>query len=602
MMTNADVALSLARAGFATFPCSQDKKPLIPAWRENSTTDEGIIQEWWLRQPAALPAIDCGKSNLVVIDLDRHKDGPDGVEAFLKLCEKNNQPLDGLFIVSTMTNGQHVYFRQPNGKAFGNSRGKLPPGIDVRGDGGYVIGVGAETANGARYESGQPLAAIEVPLPKWIAEILRPVEAHLAAIPKTKNIGGEREQAYANAALAGISDQLAAAAPGARNDTLNKAAFRLGTMCVRGWINRSKIETVLAAAAAACGLPQDDGNRSVEKTIASGIKAGERSPHSDLDNRSPQASGKAQAKPLAPIFNAEGLKTMHFEPIKYVVPGYIVEGLTLFAGKPKIGKSWLLLHTAIAVARGGFTLGEVKCAEGDVLYCALEDNLRRLKSRLAKLLGDQPWPRRLDFQCEMPRLTEGGLDYIKSWIEDAEHPRLVIVDTLAMVRTPSARNLSQYEADYAAVKDLRTIASKYNVAVVLVHHLRKQDADDAFDVVSGTLGLTGAPDTILIIKRDTTGNIILYGRGRDLIEIEKAMVFNKETCTWRIAGDAHEIKLTNERTTVIEALREAGEAVGPNTIANATGMKAVNVRRLLSKLVRDGDVQKAGFGKYERKV
>ena len=76
-----------------------------------------------------------------------------------------------------------------------------------------------------------------------------------------------------------------------------------------------------------------------------------------------------------------------FEPIKYVVPGVIVEGLTLFAGKPKIGKSWLLLHAAIAVARGGFTLGDIHCDEGDVLYCALEDNLRRLKSRMAKLLG-----------------------------------------------------------------------------------------------------------------------------------------------------------------------------------------------------------------------
>jgi hypothetical protein len=59
--------------------------------------------------------------------------------------------------------------------------------------------------------------------------------------------------------------------------------------------------------------------------------------------------------------------------------------ITLFAGKPKIGKSWLLLHAAIAVARGGFTLGEIKCPEGDVPYCALEDNLRRLKSRMIKL-------------------------------------------------------------------------------------------------------------------------------------------------------------------------------------------------------------------------
>ena len=80
---------------------------------------------------------------------------------------------------------------------------------------------------------------------------------------------------------------------------------------------------------------------------------------------------------------------MTFEPIKYVVPdAVIVEGLTLFAGKPKIGKSWLMLHAAFAVATGGFTLGEIHCPAGDVLYCAMEDSLRRLQSRLKKLFRD----------------------------------------------------------------------------------------------------------------------------------------------------------------------------------------------------------------------
>jgi AAA domain/CHC2 zinc finger len=94
------------------------------------------------------------------------------------------------------------------------------------------------------------------------------------------------------------------------------------------------------------------------------------------------------------VFNAEGLNQMTFSPIKYVVPGYIVEGLTLFAGKPKIGKSWLLLHAAFAVAEGGLTLGNVQCEQGDVLYAALEDNPRRLQSRMTKLFGTQNWPAR----------------------------------------------------------------------------------------------------------------------------------------------------------------------------------------------------------------
>jgi len=297
--------------------------------------------------------------------------------------------------------------------------------------------------------------------------------------------------------------------------------------------------------------------------------------------------------------NAEDLSAMSFQPIKFVVPGVIVEGLTLLAGKPKIGKSWLLLHAAVAVARGGFTLGDIHCREGDVLYCALEDNPRRLQSRLRKLIGNtEPWPPRLNFLCEMLRLTEGGLATVKGWITAAEHPRLVIIDTLAMVRTPKKRDESNYEADYAAVKDLRELAHKMGVAIVLVHHLRKQDAEDAFDTVSGTLGLTGAPDTILVLKRDTSGNISLHGRGRDVNEIEKAISFNKRSCTWTIMGDAHEVALSNERRTVLQALTEAGEPLGPNTIATVTGMKATNVRRLLIKLLREGEIKKAGYGKY----
>src|SRR5262249_23042571 len=95
-------------------------------------------------------------------------------------------------------------------------------------------------------------------------------------------------------------------------------------------------------------------------------------------------------------FTAKELRDMRFKAIKYVVPGVIVEGLTLLASKPKKGKSWLMMHAAIAVATGGTTLGGIECEEGDVLYCALEDNPRRLQSRATKLLGiSKEWPERL---------------------------------------------------------------------------------------------------------------------------------------------------------------------------------------------------------------
>jgi RecA-family ATPase len=292
---------------------------------------------------------------------------------------------------------------------------------------------------------------------------------------------------------------------------------------------------------------------------------------------------------------------MTFAPIKYVVPGIFVEGLTLLAGKPKVGKSWLLLHAAIAVARGGFTLGDLHCIEGDVLYCALEDNQRRLQARMTKLMGfSQRWPARLFYYCELPRLTEGGLDAIRAWIVSKPNPRLVIIDTLAMVRATRKREETNYESDYMAVLELRALANEFGIAIVLVHHLRKADSDDAYDTVSGTLGLTGAPDSILVLKRDSSGCMVLHGRGRDLIEIEKAMTFDADTCLWRIAGDAAAVRRSHERNAVLDALTDAKEPIGPNDIATATGMRAANVRFLLGKLVKEGLIEKAAYGKYRR--
>jgi predicted transcriptional regulator len=303
------------------------------------------------------------------------------------------------------------------------------------------------------------------------------------------------------------------------------------------------------------------------------------------------------AKPAA-ILNAEKLNRMTFKPIKYVVPSYIVEGLTLFAGKPKVGKSWLLLHAAFAVAEGSFTLGNMQCEQGNVLYCALEDNPRRLQSRLTKLFGTGNWPAKLDLICEMPRLAEGGLDFIKNWIEGAERPRLVVIDTLAMVRMPKRGDQSPYEADYAAVKELRDLALKYGIAIVLVHHLRKAEAEDVFDTISGTLGLSGAPDTVMIIQRSNNGTT-LHAKGRDLIEIEQAIKFDPGTCTWVVLGEAGAIRKSTERSVIVDALQEAGsEPLGPHQIAAHCGMKAVNVRKMLAKLLAEGVIKKATYGKY----
>lgn len=293
---------------------------------------------------------------------------------------------------------------------------------------------------------------------------------------------------------------------------------------------------------------------------------------------------------------ARKLCTMTFTPIRYVVPGYIAEGLTLFAGRPKLGKSWFCLDIALAVASGGACLGDVQCAEGDVLYLALEDNLRRLQSRIFRVWNStsQEPPERLTLVTEWDRGDE-GVAGIRKWIQEALQPRLVIVDVLAMFKAVSKdREQTLYEADYMAIKGLQSLAMKTGVAIVVVHHTRKTVGEaDPFEKVSGTLGLSGAADTTLILDRTQTGCTI-YGRGRDIEEIETAVQFDKLSCRWSVLGDAQEVRRTDERKVILDLLADNREAMSPAEIADALRLNRNNVKQLLFKMAKVGEVVKIG--------
>lgn len=315
---------------------------------------------------------------------------------------------------------------------------------------------------------------------------------------------------------------------------------------------------------------------------------------------------KRQNRHASPrCISARDLSAQEFEPIKYVVPGYIAEGLTLIAGKPKIGKSWFMLDIALAVASGGICLGNVPCEQGDVLYLALEDNMRRLQSRLHKLweyeslAGDIAVPDRLYFSTEWKRAGEGGIENIREWIDDHPAARLVIVDVLAMFKATSrGREQTLYEADYGALKDLQSLAMDIGVAIVVVHHTRKSAADsDPFEKVSGTLGLSGAADTTIILDRDQNG-CTLYGRGRDIEEIETAVLFDKPTCRWSAQGKASEVRRTDERAQILSVLIDATEPISPRELSIACNAPRNSIDQLLYKMAKAGEVLKIGRGLY----
>jgi len=299
------------------------------------------------------------------------------------------------------------------------------------------------------------------------------------------------------------------------------------------------------------------------------------------------------------VFSAAHLQRKTFAPIKYVVEGLLPDGLSLLVGRPKIGKSWLALDTGLAVAsQDGSCLGGRKVEHGSVLYCACEDSERRLQSRITKLIGayNNEWPNRLQLSTGWRRLDKGGVSDIAEWIKSVEDARLVILDTLASVKPQ--RSTHGYHEDYAALEQLHRLANNVGIAILILHHQRKSEAEDPLDTISGTLGLAGCVDTPIVLA-GTSHGMTLYVRGRDVEEAEHAVAFDKQTCRWSIVGDAAQVQRSDTRTRILSALKQAKPAaLGPSDIAAAADLKETVVKVQLGKMLVAGEVIKTSRGLY----
>jgi RecA-family ATPase len=300
------------------------------------------------------------------------------------------------------------------------------------------------------------------------------------------------------------------------------------------------------------------------------------------------------------IFTAASLRTMTFKAVEYVVPEIIPEGLTILAGRPKIGKSWLALDIALAVSGGRAVLGDITPPQGDVLYAALEDNKRRLWKRIRKIMAVPhiSWPPALTLTTQWRRLDAGGTEDIREWAESVPSPRMVILDTLAGVRPDRNSRDTLYDGDYRALRDLHAWANETGIAVLILHHTRKMEADDPIDTISGSLGLAGCADTSVILSRNQKGTT-LYLRGRDVEEQEHAMLFNAENCRWSILGDAAEVQRSYARSKILTALEESVDLMmTPADLTAATGLPRNTVDQRLHRMVQDGEIVRVSRGLY----
>ena len=197
-----------------------------------------------------------------------------------------------------------------------------------------------------------------------------------------------------------------------------------------------------------------------------------------------------------------------------VIDGLLYPGTYLFAGAPKVGKSFFMGQLAYHVAMG-LPLWEYEVHQGTVLYLALEDDYARLQRRLSRMFGVEE-TNNLYFATQAKSVSEGLDQQLEGFIREHPDVRLIIIDTLQKVREIGGDRYS-YASDYEIVTKLKTFSDRYGICLLVVHHTRKMEAEDSFDMISGTNGLLGAADGAFIMqkKRRTDNTALLDIVGRD---------------------------------------------------------------------------------------
>jgi hypothetical protein len=310
------------------------------------------------------------------------------------------------------------------------------------------------------------------------------------------------------------------------------------------------------------------------------------------------AAAQPLDRPALTTVTAADLLRMEFPEPRWAVRGLIPEGLSYLVSKPKLGKSWMILNIGIAIAAGGRALGSVEVEQGEVLYLALEDPQRRLQGRLVTMLADgEPAPDALHLRTAWPRLDEGGGGELEAWLEAHPAARWVAIDTLQKLRAPGKRDGGLYEQDYSATAELKAIADRYQVAMTVAHHDRKLKASDPFDTISGTQGLAGGADALLVMQRNRgAADAILHLTGRDVEEATYALRWAPSVGTWSIL-DLDVPDASAERIEILNALKHL-ERGTPTKVADWIGRPPGSVKWLMWRMGQDGQLEGGGQDGY----
>ena len=270
-----------------------------------------------------------------------------------------------------------------------------------------------------------------------------------------------------------------------------------------------------------------------------------------------------------PLVTVDGRALMDrpLEPPNFVVDTLISQGLHILAGSPKVGKSWLALWLAVTVAKGEPVWG-MSVKQGTTLYLCLEDSVLRIQNRLFEITEDAPDS--VHFCTECAPIGQGLEEQVEGFLVAHPDTVLVLVDTLQMVRPVHD---ATYANDYRDLSVLKRLADKHGIAILLIHHLRKEKADDVFHRISGTTAISGAVDSSFTLVEDKrgSGKAKLSCIGRDIEYRELTLERNAEN-VWELVSDSRtQPELLGGQIVILlsELMRDRAEFIGTPTELSA---------------------------------
>ena len=259
------------------------------------------------------------------------------------------------------------------------------------------------------------------------------------------------------------------------------------------------------------------------------------------ENKSPEPSFNEIFRKMQRIYDPAYLPTVSMQDLYEtvypsrppIIDGLLYAGTYLFVGAPKVGKSFLMAQIGYHVSTG-LELWGYPVHQGAVLYLALEDDHRRLQDRMFRMFGTESADN-LYFSIYAKQLGAGLEEQLKWFAQEHPDTRLVIIDTLQKVRESGGDTYS-YASDYEVIAKLKAFADEHGICLLLVHHTRKQQAEDKFDMISGTNGLLGAADGAFLLQKErrTSNTAMLDISGRDQQDQRLYLTRNEERLIWTL--------------------------------------------------------------------